>query len=49
MDKSHYRYTYENADDFGPFPTMAVVLCNRSIKFDVDEIDMPGIPKFNPM
>jgi len=49
MDSTHFRYTYENADDFGAFPTMAVCMVGRSAKFDVAEIDMPGIPNFNPM
>jgi len=49
MDSSHFRYTYENAEDFGPFPTMAVCMAGRSAKFDQDEMNIPGIPPFNPM
>ena len=29
MNEKHYRYTYENADEFGTFPTMAVVVGHR--------------------
>jgi hypothetical protein len=49
MDRSHFRYTYENADDFGAFPTMAVCLLGRSAKFDEGEVNWPGLPTFNPM
>ena len=48
MNKDHLRFTYENADSFGAFPTNSVVVCHRGPFADGD-FDIPGIPPFNPM
>ena len=48
MNDKHYKFTYENAEDFGAFPTQAVVVCHKGPFADGD-FDVPGIPKFNPM
>ena len=48
MNKEHHRYTYENADSFGAFPTQSLVVCHRGPFADGD-FDIPGIPPFNPM
>lgn len=47
-NKDDLRYTYENADSFGAFPTNSVVACHRGPFADGD-FDVPGIPPFNPM
>lgn len=48
MNKEHLRYTYENADNFGAFPTNSLVVCHRG-PFAAGDFDIPGIPQFNPM
>ena len=48
MNDKHYKFTYENADEFGAFPTQAVVVCHKGPFADGD-FDVPGLPKFNPM
>lgn len=48
MNKEHYRFTYENADEFQTFPTHSVVVCHRGPFADGD-FSIPGIPAFNPM
>jgi hypothetical protein len=48
MNKDHFRFTYENADSFAPFPTNSLVVCHRGPFADGD-FDIPGIPAFNPM
>lgn len=48
LNKEHLRYTYENADYFGAFPTNSLVACHRGPFADGD-FDIPGIPAFNPM
>ena len=46
LNKDHYNFCYENADDFQAFPTVAVVLAHRQF----GELDtIPGVPKFNKM
>ena len=44
--KPHYNFTYENAEDFKAFPTVAVVLAHRG---DLAAMSIPGVPEFNPM
>jgi hypothetical protein len=48
MNKDHLRYTYENADFFGAFPTNSLVACHRG-PFSDGDFDIPGVPAFNPM
>ena len=48
MNADHYRYSYENADHFGAYPTNSLVVCHRGPFADGD-FDVPGIPAFNPM
>jgi hypothetical protein len=49
LNEEHFRYTYEFADEFGPFPTMAVVLGHYAKEGLFEKLEIPGIPKFNPM
>jgi len=46
MNKEHYDFTYENAEDFKAFPTIAVVIGHRTFG---NLSSIPGIPAFNPM
>jgi acyl dehydratase len=46
LNKEHYNFSYENADDFQAFPTIAVVLGHRG---GAGLMEIPGIPEFNPM
>ena len=46
MNAADYNFTYENAENFQTFPTIAVVLQGRG---EVSIINVDGIPKFNPM
>uniref|UniRef100_A0A7S3CRL1 Hydroxysteroid 17-beta dehydrogenase 4 n=1 Tax=Strombidium rassoulzadegani TaxID=1082188 RepID=A0A7S3CRL1_9SPIT len=46
LNKDHYNYTYENAANFGAFPTMNVVLAHRG---SFETLSIPGVPAFNPM
>lgn len=48
MNKEHLRYTYENADQFGAFPTTSLIVCHRGPMAE-GNMDLPGIPAFNPM
>ena len=48
MNLDHFRFSYENADYFAPFPTNAVTVCHRGPFADGD-FDIPGVPSFNPM
>jgi 3-hydroxyacyl-CoA dehydrogenase/3a,7a,12a-trihydroxy-5b-cholest-24-enoyl-CoA hydratase/multifunctional beta-oxidation protein/peroxisomal enoyl-CoA hydratase 2 len=48
MNKGELRYTYENAENFGAFPTNSLVVCHRG-PFAEGDFDVPGIPPFNPM
>lgn len=47
LNKKHFNFTYENADEFQSFPTIGVVLGARGAIQDL--LSIPGIPKFNPM
>jgi hypothetical protein len=46
MNKSHYNFTYENAEEFQAFPTMGVVIAHRA---SLGDMSIPGMPEFNPM
>ena len=46
MNKSHYNYTYENAEEFKSFPTMNVIVGHRG---GIESLQIPGVPAFNPM
>ena len=46
MNSADYNYTYENADEFQTFPTLAVVLAHRG---ELSMLSVEGMPKFNPM
>jgi hypothetical protein len=48
MNKEHLRYTYENAENFGSFPTQSLVVSHRG-PFALGDFDIPGMPPFNPM
>jgi 3-hydroxyacyl-CoA dehydrogenase/3a,7a,12a-trihydroxy-5b-cholest-24-enoyl-CoA hydratase len=48
MDATHYRYTYENDENFAPFPTIPVVIGHGG-DLGAGDMDIPGMPKFNPM
>lgn len=48
MNKDHYRFTYENDENFAPFPTNAMSICHRG-PFGEGNYDIPGVPAFNPM
>lgn len=48
MDTSHFRFTYENDENFAPFPINAVTVCHRGPFADGD-FSVPGLPAFNPM
>ena len=48
MNKAHYKYTYENHEDFGTFPTNAVTICHKG-PGSTGDFDIPGLPEFNPM
>jgi len=48
MNKSHMKYTYENAENFMAYPTNAHTVCHRG-PFANGEFDIPGVPPFNPM
>jgi len=45
MNAADYDFTYENAENFQSFPTIAVILAHSSTAM----LDIPGVPKFNPM
>lgn len=46
LNKEHYNFSYENAEDFQAFPTIAVVLAHRN---GSGLISIPGVPEYNPM
>lgn len=48
MNRDHFRFSYENADGFAPFPTNLLVVCHRG-PFAEGDFYIPGIPEFNPM
>ena len=48
MNANHYKFSYENAEEFQAFPTNAVTVCHRGPFADGD-FDIPGVPAFNPM
>ncbi len=48
LNKDQLRFGYENAENFGPFPTNSLVVCHRGPFADGD-FDIPGVPPFNPM
>lgn len=48
MNGKHYKFTYENAEEFQAFPTNALTVCHRGPFADGD-FDIPGVPQFNPM
>ena len=45
MNAADYNFTYENAEDFQSFPTIAVVMAHRQPAMT----SVPGMPSFNPM
>jgi peroxisomal enoyl-CoA hydratase 2 len=46
MNESHFKFSYENDDDFTVFPTMPVL----SLASALDSLfSIPGMPQFNPM
>ena len=45
LNKGHYNFSYENAEEFQSFPTIPVVIAHKNF----DLIRGPGIPDFNPM
>ena len=46
LNKSHFKFTYENDENFQAFPTNAVVINHR---FADKVFSIPGFPDFNPM
>lgn len=44
LNKDHYNFTYEGAEEFTSFPTISVVLGHKFESFNI-----PGVPEFNPM
>eukprot|EP00916_Digyalum_oweni_P008185 GHVL01013762.1.p1 GENE.GHVL01013762.1~~GHVL01013762.1.p1 ORF type:complete len:299 (-),score=47.59 GHVL01013762.1:176-1072(-) len=48
LDMNDLKYTYENSEDFGPVPSMAVCLPSMAGMFE-GLIACPGMPEFNPM
>jgi hypothetical protein len=46
LNKEHYNFTYEGAEDFQAFPKMPVVVGH---KFEDGIGGIPGVPEFNPM
>jgi len=52
MNDKHYKFTYENAEEFQTFPTNAVTLCHElvaSFLQQYGDFAVPGIPAFDPM
>lgn len=48
MNREHFKFTYENADNFQAFPTNCLTLCHGGPFADGD-FSIEGIPPFNPM
>ena len=48
MNANHYKFTYENAEDFQCFPTNALTVSHGGPFADGD-FAIPGVPPFNPM
>jgi peroxisomal enoyl-CoA hydratase 2 len=48
MNEDHYQWTYENADNFGVFPTNAVTVAHRG-PMSKGVFEIQGMPEFNPM
>ena len=48
MNTSHFRYTYENHQDFSPFPLNVINVCHRG-QFGEGNYEVQGVPSFNPM
>ena len=48
MNSKHFKFTYENAEDFQAFPLNAVTVCHKG-PFAEGDFSVPGIPPFNPM
>ena len=46
MNREHFNFTYENADEFQSFPTMGVVCAHKG---SLDMLKVDGMPRFNPM
>jgi hypothetical protein len=49
LNEGHFRYTYEFADEFNPFPTWAVILAHSGLEPMTEKFNIPGFPEFNPM
>lgn len=45
MNKDHYKFTYENAEDFQSFPIQSVTVAHRT---PLDTLKPPGVPEFDP-
>ena len=48
QDESHFKYTYELADEFSAFPTNVVTLAHGGPLMQ-ELLDVPGMPEFNLM
>lgn len=46
LNKEHFRFTYENDENFSAFPTMPVVIAHKNLG---EVTTTPGLPAFNPM
>ena len=46
LNKEHFNFTYENAEEFQSFPTMNVIIAHR---MSLEDLSIPGVPAFNPM
>lgn len=45
LNAAHYNFCYENGEEFGPFPTIPVVIAHRNF----GTMKIPGTPSYNPM
>jgi peroxisomal enoyl-CoA hydratase 2 len=48
MNDGHFNFTYENAEEFQSFPTIAVVMGHRGTLTNALATGI-GIPSYNPM
>lgn len=48
MNRDHFKFTYENHEDFQAFPTNAVTVCHKG-PFAEGDFSVKGMPAFNPM